>query len=136
MKDFVRNINDKLRKRGRYGVDAFSRMLLIAAVIVLTLGLLLDLWIFSLYAIFPAVWSCVRIFSKNIDKRETELEAYEDMAKRRQENAALRKRRWADRKTFRYFRCKYCDTVFRVPRGKGKVNVTCPVCGEKFIKRT
>lgn len=136
MKDFVRNINDKLRKRGRYGIDAISRTLLITAAVVLVFGLLPGLWLFSLCAIFPAAWSCVRIFSKNIGKRETELRAYEDMGKRRQKNAALRKRKWAERKTYRYFRCKHCDTVFRVPKGKGIVRVICPVCKEKSIKKT
>jgi len=136
MKDFFNRINEKLRSQGRCGIDAFSRTLLIIAVVMLLLGCIPDMWFLALYGIFPLVWAVFRCLSKNRDKRESELDAYEDMVERRKENDALRKRKWADRKTHRYYRCKYCETVFRVPRGKGKIRITCPGCGEPYIKKT
>ena len=36
----------------------------------------------------------------------------------------------------RYFDCPKCRQVVRVPRGKGKISITCPRCREKFIKKT
>ena len=36
----------------------------------------------------------------------------------------------------RHFRCPKCHQKVRVPRGKGKIQITCPKCGEKFIKKT
>ena len=36
----------------------------------------------------------------------------------------------------RYFSCPKCQQPVRVPRGKGKIAITCPKCREKFIKKT
>ena len=36
----------------------------------------------------------------------------------------------------RYFDCPRCRQPVRVPRGKGKIAITCPKCKEKFIKKT
>ncbi len=35
-----------------------------------------------------------------------------------------------------YYTCPKCRQTVRVPRGKGKISITCPRCGEKFIKKT
>lgn len=36
----------------------------------------------------------------------------------------------------RYFRCPKCGQTVRVPRGRGKINIRCPRCNERFIKNT
>ena len=36
----------------------------------------------------------------------------------------------------RYFDCPKCHQMVRVPRGKGKISITCPRCREKFVKKT
>ena len=36
----------------------------------------------------------------------------------------------------RYFDCPKCRQTVRVPRGKGKISITCPRCKEKFIRKT
>ena len=36
----------------------------------------------------------------------------------------------------RYFDCPKCRQLVRVPRGKGKIAITCPRCKEKFIRKT
>ena len=36
----------------------------------------------------------------------------------------------------RYFDCPKCRQLVRVPRGKGKIAITCPRCREKFVKKT
>lgn len=36
----------------------------------------------------------------------------------------------------RIFRCPQCDQRVRVPRGRGKIAITCPKCGHEFIKRS
>ena len=35
-----------------------------------------------------------------------------------------------------YFDCPKCRQTVRVPRGKGKISITCPRCHEKFVKKT
>jgi protein-arginine kinase activator protein McsA len=46
------------------------------------------------------------------------------------------KTRWADRKEHKYFRCPQCRATVRVPRGKGKIRITCPRCKNTFIKKS
>jgi ribokinase len=36
----------------------------------------------------------------------------------------------------RYFDCPRCRQTTRVPRGKGKIAITCPKCKERFIRKT
>lgn len=42
----------------------------------------------------------------------------------------------SDSKTHKIYRCPHCRQKIRVPRGKGKIEITCPSCRSKFIKRT
>lgn len=41
-----------------------------------------------------------------------------------------------DRKQFKFFKCPACRQKIRVPRGKGRIEITCPRCGDRFIKKT
>ncbi len=34
---------------------------------------------------------------------------------------------------YNYFTCPKCRCALRVPKGKGKIQITCPKCGEKFL---
>ena len=70
------------------------------------------------------VWALFRMFSKNLQKR-------------RAENAKFLQKVWwplkgklhrLKDKDHRYFTCPNCRTVCRVPRGKGKIVITCPKC--------
>lgn len=115
---------------GRYGTDSLNKALLIAAVVCLLLGWLggsyIAAWmnVFNLLAYVPLIWSIVRMYSRNIEAR-------------RRENAAWQRLRSCLRdRNNRYFRCPRCRQTVRVPRGKGKINIRCPKCGERFIKKT
>ncbi len=44
-------------------------------------------------------------------------------------------KRLADRK-HKYFKCPNCKTRLRVPRGRGSITVTCPLCKNKFDKNS
>ena len=46
------------------------------------------------------------------------------------------KLKYDQRKEYNIFKCKSCGRKVRVPRGKGKIEVTCPICGNKKICRT
>lgn len=77
----------------------------------------------------------MRMFSKNLYKRREENQKWISLAwglKNRRKNAAARR---AD-KDHRYFTCKSCKTICRVPAGKGKIVITCPKCGAKIDAKT
>ena len=39
-------------------------------------------------------------------------------------------------KNHKIFQCGKCGQMIRVPKGKGKIAITCPNCKQEFIKRT
>lgn len=124
---------------GRRGVDNFSRFLIVAALIVILLenfmpGLLRSL--FSFVGLAGIIYACMRILSRDIYKREQENARY--LKKRA---AVLRwfrsvRDRWQQRREYRFFRCPSCHALLRVPRGKGKLLLTCRKCGNRFEKKT
>lgn len=87
-------------------------------------------------AIAALVATFFRMLSKNIDKRRRENMVYLIYKKRVKDWFRLQKKRFQERKTHRYYRCPKCRTALRVPRGKGKIQITCRTCGEKFIKKS
>ena len=87
-------------------------------------------------AILIMVWALIRCYSRNIEKRYAERESYLQLRNRWKAKVLFRKKQWEDRKTYRYFRCKNCKTVMRIPKGKGKVEVRCPVCRETILTRS
>ena len=113
-------LGDALRRfmYGRYGADSLNKWLLIFAVILMLLGSLGSRYL------APLIWSLFRMYSRNIDAR-------------RRENAAFQRffTRLRDRQN-RYFTCPRCRQVVRIPRGKGRINIRCPKCGEQFIRKT
>ena len=121
---------------GRYGADQFSRFLLVASFVAMILNIILGWRI--LYYIFLAIiiYNCVRMYSKNIYKRQQELAAYLTLKRKFDSKFALQKRKWNERHTHRFFACPVCRTTVRVPKGRGKIEITCPKCKNTFIKKS
>lgn len=126
-----RKIGDWFRNfmLGRYGSDKLNVFLLIAGVVLMLLGSILGRWsgwaaVFTLLGYAAVIWCIFRMYSRNIQAR-------------RRENAAfLNFFAHLKDKEHRYFRCPKCRQTVRVPRGRGKINIRCPKCGERFIKNT
>lgn len=120
---------------GRYGGDSFGNFLCGASLVCLALGLFV--WdVFYYLGLAMLIYSYFRILSRNLHKRYAENQWY--LGKR---DAVLRmvnkyKLRFAQRKTYRYFRCPHCRQELRVPRGRGRISIHCPKCGTQFIKNS
>ncbi len=122
---------------GRYGQDKLGQhtLLLVVAILIAeifvkgTAGLIL--WGVGFALI---LWNAFRMYSKKIDKRYHELEVYEKIIAFPVSIFKLIKNNLKD-KQHRYFRCK-CGQIIRVPKGKGKIQISCPKCRNSFIKRT
>ncbi len=54
----------------------------------------------------------------------------------RQESAERRKAQRQDKKYYKYFNCPNCNQKVRVPKGRGKIEITCPKCRTSFIRKT
>lgn len=122
---------------GRYGSDQLNLALLITAIVISLVNSILAAALSASFVytniIYPLlhllivgllVISIVRMLSRSIYRRQKENKAFLRFWNR------LR-----DRKN-RYFSCPNCKQVVRVPRHRGKINIRCPKCGEKFIRKT
>ena len=113
---------------GRYGTDRLNMVILCAGLAASILSSLvrvtpfnLIFWLLS-YALM--IWAIWRSLSRNTYKR------YQENRKFLQFFDRLKDRQ------HRYFDCPKCRQMVRVPRGKGKISITCPRCREKFVKKT
>ena len=113
---------------GRYGTDKLNMYILGAGVIACLLTIfipvaLVDLILTALsYGLM--IWAISRTFSRNTYKRYQENRKF-----------LLLLDRIKDRQ-HRHFSCPRCRQPVRVPRGKGKIAIKCPKCGEKFIRKS
>ncbi len=128
---------------GRNGMDQLNRALLTAYLVLfalqmLTAGILrsvmltrivdLLLWVVMILVMF-------RMFSRNLPKRREENQKWVSWWYQvRSRNSGARARH-AD-KDHKYFTCKSCGAICRVPVGKGKIIITCPKCGGKIEAKT
>ncbi len=87
-------------------------------------------------ALFCMIYSMVRMFSKNIVKRQAENARYYAALNRAKRKWNYWKQRFRDRKSYHYFTCPSCKTKLRVPKGKGKIQITCKKCGTRFPGNT
>ena len=120
---------------GRYGSDELSFTLLMLYLGVCMFAIFADIRILQLLALGIILYAFYRILSRNIPARQAGNAAYLRFLARIGANSRARKARRQD-KAHRYYRCKHCGAVLRVPRGIGKVEITCPKCGEKLTKKT
>lgn len=121
---------------GRNGVDLLSRDLNIAGLVFMIANLFFHTYI--LYAI-GFVCFCVSLFrslSRNVAKRSKENVMYFNARNKVKNWFAAKKREFSDRKVYRYYTCSTCKQRLRVPKGKGKIEITCPRCKNHFIKKT
>ena len=124
---------------GRYGSDQFGRFLAIVSVALLIAGMIVRNTIgnvLTAFALACLVYSYYRMFSKRTGDRQRENVKYLNMKYKVTGWFGQIKSRWKQGKTFRFYKCPQCGVTVRVPRGKGKIRITCPKCSHSFIKNT
>ena len=122
--------------QGRYGIDELTRALMMVGCALIVINFFVGSALLSLLSLVVIVFAMVRVYSRNFPQRARELETYERLMERPRAWFRLTKHRWDNRKTTVYFKCKGCGTVLNVPRGKGKMRITCPKCGTKTERRS
>ena len=120
---------------GRNGVDALN-WALFAVELVLSLlssfvrvqAVAATLYFLSVVLMFIVL---IRIFSRNLTQRRAENARFLSWWAPKMDAMRGAKARRAD-KAHKYVRCS-CGASCRVPRGVGKVELTCPKCGRKKV---
>ena len=127
---------------GRYGADELGRFLSISGCVVMLVGILLrrvsagvSNLLVSL-ALALVVWCYSRVLSKNMAKRREENGRYLQKEAAVLDWFALKRTCFDQRKEYAFFRCPGCSRTVRVPKGKGRVRITCRHCGYTFEKKT
>lgn len=120
---------------GRYGGDSFSIFLLIFGFVVSIVSSFIwpYLAILSYLLYFYVIF---RAFSRNIPARKKEYYAFMRVCNPVHSWCSFQKRRFNDRKEYKYFRCPNCKQRLRAPKKKGKIMVTCQKCHKEFSTRT
>ena len=113
---------------GRYGTDKLNMVILGTGLIFSLISMFihfapanLALMVLS-YCLMG--WAIFRTLSRNTYKRYQENRKYLMFLQKIKD------------KEHRYFDCPRCRQQVRVPRGKGKIAISCPKCKEKFIRKT
>lgn len=122
--------------RGRYGLDKFSNFLMWTACIIILLNMFIKSSFISLLGLAVFIYAYVRIFSRNIYKRSSENTWYLNKTYRIRRYFLKKKDRARIRRTHHIYRCPKCHQNVRVPRGRGRIAITCPKCRHEFIRRS
>lgn len=131
---WFRNLGYKMRNglvrfmTGRYGTDKLNMAILGVGLTFTLAGMFIPNAIIKLAMTIVAyvfmLWAIYRSLSRQTYKRYDENRRF-----------LLFFQKLKDRE-HRYFDCPRCRQQVRVPRGKGKIAITCPKCKEKFVKKT
>ena len=127
---FSQNMAMGLRRfmEGRYGTDRLNTAILTAGLVVCLISMFIQASVANLILMLVSYglmfWAIFRSFSKNTYKRYQENRKFLQLLDRLKD------------RQHRYFYCPRCRQSVRVPRGKGKIAITCPKCKEKFVKKT
>lgn len=121
--------------RGRYGADSFSRFLLIIALIVILIDMFLRLRILDILGVVLLIYVYCRMFSRNIPARSRENQKFLQFIGRFRGKGGGFGAGTSRDSSHKILRCPGCGEKLRVPKGAGKINISCPHCGTKFIKK-
>ena len=135
-------MKDKLNRfmQGRYGVDNFARFTLGVALFVIVVGPFMRQnaagGVLDTVGFILIIYTYFRILSRNISARYAENQKYLKMTAGIRRKLASWKSQLAQRKIYHIYRCPGCKQKIRVPRGRGKIEIRCPKCNTRFVKKS
>ena len=113
---------------GRYGTDKLNLAILVTALVICVITSFVKVAVANLlltalsYGLM--IWAICRSFSRNTYKRYQENRKFLQILDRIKD------------RDHRYYDCPRCRQNVRVPKGKGKIAITCPRCKEKFVRKS
>ena len=122
--------------QGRYGIDAFANFLMWTSVVLMVLNLFIGNFFLNTLVMAIIIYTYFRIFSRYYARRSAENRWYLTKSQGIRNWFYKIKNRMRTRKTHRVYSCPACKQKVRVPKGKGKIEISCPKCREKFVKRS
>ena len=120
---------------GRYGSDQLNLFLLGAYLVFYLLGMVTGVQLLNTIGLFFILLGFLRMFSRKIDRRRAENAKFLQMSAPVNKWFKLRRTMHRD-KDHAYFKCPNCKQTLRVPKGKGKITITCRSCGTSFQEKS
>lgn len=131
-------MKEKLQRfmMGRYGVDALNKFLFGATLALLIINMILRSSLLNTLSLLLLVVCYVRMLSRNVQKRYNENVKFLNKKKDLLNYFRKEKSYFEQRKTHHIYKCPTCKQKIRVPKGKGRICITCPSCKTEFIKNS
>ena len=128
-------------RAGRNGSDALAQLwsLLGCAAVLVSLAFgrgSVGRLLFCLLGLAALCVCYFRVFSRRVENRRQENQRYLHWRQGVAATLRQKKARWQQRRQYRFYRCPQCRTMVRVPRGRGRIEITCPRCGGHFRRRS
>lgn len=121
---------------GRYGVDQLNRFYIILTLVLLILSMVSGWGILYLAAIGLLIYTYYRMLTRNVSKMYAQNQKFLNIRYRAVAKWNKTKNHMKQRKIYRFYKCPSCRQKVRVPKGKGKISITCPRCRQEFIKKS
>lgn len=126
---------------GRYGVDGFARFTMGVALVCIVASVFFRNGsttgaILNTVGLAAIIYTYFRMLSRSIQKRYAENQKYLSMTAKIRQWFRKEKNMMEQRKTHHIYTCPSCGQKIRIPRGKGKIEIDCPKCHTKFIKKS
>lgn len=121
---------------GRYGMDEFSRVLMVTGLLLSALSNIIGGRILAGMGVAALAFGALRPLSKEIDNRQKEYRWYITIKQKITTTYNKLKNKQIQSKTFKVYKCPECKQKVRVPKGRKKIRITCPACQHKFVKKT
>jgi hypothetical protein len=124
------------------GIDELGRAMLIFALALSLIGMLVSGtvgWlriVFSLLSGALLVLMVIRMMSKDWFRRTFRAKRTGAKSGTTRAKGAQKNPTWSEMKQYKYLICPQCAQRLRVPRGKGRIRVTCTNCGNVFETRS
>ena len=121
---------------GRYGPDHLNVAMIVLSLVLSLVNALAGFAPLMYISYVILALALFRMLSRNITRRRAENDKFIRYWWPVRTKASRTIANIKHRKTYKFLKCPGCGNTLRVPKGKGKLQITCPKCGERFMKKT
>lgn len=121
---------------GRYGFDELSKISLLLTIALMAASMFTRNRVVYTVSLVLLIYSYWRALSKNIAKRQQENQKFLNIRYQGIAKWNKFKSRQAQKKIYRFYKCPQCEQMVRVPKGRGRICITCPKCQAEFIRKS
>lgn len=132
--DWQRRLSEWLR--GRQGPDDLAVFSVNLAIVIVLVNVFARTGWLGWVGLALVAYAMFRIQSRNLGARARENETFLRALGPVRPWVQNPRAAWAELRAYKHVRCTSCRQRVRVPRGKGRLRVTCPRCKTKFEVRS